>query len=143
MKRVTIAAAVCAGVLGVSAPGASADPLDRCETTATWKVHLWPAPAYADRTIHTTHAACNEVPSVVRVRLDAVFTSGLPTDVFAAVATDSTGSRVGVVEGTDAGRLNANLASRGPAWAADEVHRASGGCGNGCYRTNVTVVVGG
>ncbi len=144
MKRVTIVSVACAVVLGLNAAGASADPLDRCNTDATWQVGFFDVPAYAYRTLDASPAGCEEVPTTLRLELLGVRTIGFGSDAFFDTARSLPDHYAGTIEGRTPDTLSATLTGYSPSgWAATEVHTPAGGCGTGCFRTHVSLTVGG
>jgi len=152
MRRVTIAGAVCAAALLIGAPAASADPVDRCVTTATWNLdwHL-SDPTWLDRTLDTSPAGCEEVPQTVRLRYQWSGAFGLkdlhealPWSTLAGPAYNVEQGVSGPVHVVEPDVLNGTLSWASPqGWTATEVHTAAPSCAYPCFTTEVSIVVGG
>jgi hypothetical protein len=152
MRRVMIAGAACAAALCVGAPAASADPVDTCETTATWNMDWeFGETVYADRTLDTSPAGCEEVPQTVRLRVEGVIGVGLkhlhealPWSTLTGVAFNTDEGVAGPVHFATPGDLNATLTwVSQEGWTATEAHTAAPSCTHPCYTTEVSIVVGG
>ncbi len=158
MRRTTIAVAVCAAVLGLSAPSASAADIvnaatNVCTGTSEWRVNL--VGAYADLTVTTSTCKIADVlvegngnPHVNVT--DGGYTGGFRTSLI-GLNVIGTNSFVGIAHGfvgagpvaaVGADSLTATLPGVNPNTAtpstSTEVHRPNGSCGANCWRTNVT-----
>jgi hypothetical protein len=158
MKRVMLAAMVCAAVLMTGATSASAAidrTVYRCEGTGTWQVDINLAgQSTAQRSIVAPDGACTKIHAGVEddgnFSIDSFNTgdSAGPGSTINLIGTATTGVNafIGVSTGGPTilkgpiaivgDSLNATLsAADATPWTVTEIHTGDGSCGEGCYRT--------